>query len=102
MTAVTDLQEGKKAAALMACKKYMRVDDDEDDEEILGLMDAAAAYLANAGIPEPEPPTPLYSLALNSLTLHYYDHRDEIGAAAPLPIGLRPIINQLKLVNSIT
>ena len=52
-----------------------------------------------AGIPAPanldEAPA-LYSLALNSLTLHYYDHRDATEAAVPIPLGLRLIINQLK------
>ena len=35
---------------LAACKKYMRVDYDEDDELIAALMDAADRYLAGAGV----------------------------------------------------
>ena len=35
-------------------------------------------------------------MAVHSLTLHWYDHRDAVGGEAPLPIGLRPVINQLK------
>ena len=35
---------------LAACKKYMRVDYDEDDELIAALMDANDGYLANAGV----------------------------------------------------
>lgn len=83
-------------AALEACKQYMRVDGDEDNELIAGLMAAAKEYLDNAGIPEPEEATALYTMAVHSLTLHYYDHRDAVGGEAPLPLGLRPIINQLK------
>lgn len=86
-------------AALDACKQYMRVEQDcgeAEDALILDLMDAAREYLAGAGIPEPEEPVKLYDLALHSLTLHYYDHRDAVGGEAPLPTGLRPIINQLK------
>ena len=49
-----------------------------------------------AGIPEPSEDSKLYTMAVHSLTLHYYDHRDSTGAEAPIPNGLRPIINQLK------
>ena len=88
--------EAAAAAALEACKTYMRVDGDDDNELITGLMAAAKEYLAGAGIAEPEADSPLYTLAVHSLTLHYYDHRDAVGGEAPLPTGLRPIINQLK------
>lgn len=91
----------ERAAALAACKNYMRVDSDDDDETIVAMMEAAAEYLSNAGIPAPESASPLYTMALHSLTLHYYDHRDAVGTEAPLPTGLRPIINQLKQINSI-
>jgi len=82
------------AQALAACKDYMRVDGDEDDALISGLMSAAKEYLRNAGIPEQD--SDLYTVAVQSLTLHWYDHRDAVGGEAPLPIGLRPVINQLK------
>ena len=84
------------AAALAACKTYMRVDGDEDDSLIAGLMAAAREYLDGAGIPEPSEGSKLYTMAVHSLTLHYYDHRDAVGGEAVLPLGLRPIINQLK------
>ena len=86
----------EQQAALDACKQYMRVDGSDDDTLILSLMDAAKEYLSGAGIPEPEEQSSLYTMALQSLTLHYYDHRDSVGGEAPLPSGLRPIINQLK------
>ena len=88
--------EAAAAAALRACLDYMRVDEDEDGRIEHEFMPAAKAYLDGAGIPEPEEPVKLYDLALHSLTLHYYDHRDAVGGEAPLPTGLRPIINQLK------
>jgi len=81
---------------LEACKAYMRVDGTDDDALIGVLMGAAKDYLAGAGIDEPETDSPLYTLAVQSLTLHYYDHRDAVGGEAALPTGLRPIINQLK------
>lgn len=83
---------------LAAVKRYMRVDGNEDDAVIAALQDAAILYLQNAGIEKPAEESPLYNLAVWSLTLHYYDHRDSVGNEASFPIGLRPIINQLKLV----
>lgn len=82
-------------------KRYMRVDGDEDDTIIAALRDAAVLYLKNAGIEEPAEPSPLYNLAVWSLTLHYYDHRDAVGSEASFPTGLRPIINQLKLLGDV-
>ena len=89
--AVTDAQ-------LANAKTYMRVEGNDEDAVIKSLLAAAALYLQNAGIEEPDEDAELYNLALWSLTLHYYDHRDSVGNEASLPIGLRPIINQLKLV----
>lgn len=83
--------------ALEKAKRYMRVETDEDDGIIASLCEAAALYLKNAGIEPPDEDAALYELALWSLTLHYYDHRDAVGSEAPFPTGLRPIITQLKL-----
>lgn len=85
---------------LEAVKRYMRVDPDftEDDEIIRALYAAAALYLRNAGIEAPSEGRQLYDLAVWGLTLYYYDHRDAVGDEAAFPIGLRPIITQLKLL----
>jgi len=88
--------EAAEAAALRACLDYMRVDEDDDGRIQHEFMPAAKAYLEGAGIPEPSQASPLYTLAVHALTLHYYDHRDAVGEEAPFPTGLRPIINQLK------
>lgn len=89
--------EAAASADLEACKQYMRVDGDDDDALITRLMNAAKAYLRNAGIEEPEnEDSSLYTTAVHSLTLHYYDHRDAVGEEQSFPTGLRPIINQLK------
>lgn len=84
-------------ARLDACKRYMRVDGEDEDEVILALMAAAQAYLERAGITQERSPAAQYDLALWGLTLHYYDHREAVGNEAAFPIGLRPLINQLKL-----
>lgn len=85
-----------QAAALRACLNYMRVDEDVGHRIEREFMPAAKAYLEGAGIPEPSEDSPLYTMAVHALTLHYYDHRDAVGEEAPFPVGLRPIINQLK------
>ena len=88
-------------AQVAACKAYMRIDGDEDDKLIGQLCDAAAAYLAAAGatrgMEDGSQRAAQYDLALWALTLHYYDHWVAVGTEAPLPIGVRPIIHQLKL-----
>lgn len=77
-------------------KAYMRVDTEEDNAVISALGYAAKIYLLQAGIAPSE--SELYRLAFWGLTLHYYEHRSAVAAgAAEFPIGLRPIINQLKL-----
>ena len=92
-----------KAAALKECLEYMHVD--EDDANVGRIQDefipAAKAYLRGSGIEEPPKDSDTldvaqYKLAMHSLTLHYYDHRDSTGTEAPIPLGLRPILNQLK------
>lgn len=87
-----------QASELAAVKLYMRVEEDGDDAIIAALYDAAVIYLENAGIQRPQEKPELYNLAVWGLTLHYYDHRDETGNETALPAGLRPILNQLKLL----
>lgn len=84
-------------ARLEACKRYMRVDGEDEDDVILALMSAAQTYLERAGITPERSPAAQYDLALWGLTLHYYDHREAVGNEATFPIGLRPVITQLKL-----
>lgn len=89
------------AEKLEAVKGYMKVDADcgeDEDALIWALFLAAKVYL---GVAEPEEPNPLYDLAVWRLTLHYYDHRDAVGNEADFPAGLRPIINRLKVDDTI-
>ena len=81
---------------LEACRRYARIDECDDDT-VLELMGMAVEYLNGAGIPEPGEWSKRYALAINALTLHYYDHRDDLSAATAHPAALRVIINQLKL-----
>ena len=87
------------AKELKDVKRYMQVDLDfkDDDQIIRALYSAAVLYLRNAGIEAPAGDRQLYDLAVWGLTLFYYDHRDAVGNEAAFPVGLRPIITQLKL-----
>ena len=81
---------------LTAVKRFMKVDGDDDDEVVRVVYAAAQIYLKDGGVVKPEQDSELYTLALWGLTLHYYDNRNLIGNEAAIPVGLRPIINQLK------
>ena len=86
------------AVTLEEVKAYLRVDVEEDDALIQSLMEAAAGYLAAAGIPDS--PDSRYVLAVKGLVLHWYDHRGDVitgTIVSEIPTGLRTIINQLKL-----
>lgn len=86
-----------EAARLEACKRYMRLEGKDEDDLVWTLMSAAQAYLERAGIVPERSPAAQYNLALWGLTLHYYDHRDAVDNEAAFPLGLRPVITQLKL-----
>lgn len=92
---------------LKAAIKYGKLEDvveSDQEEKLLAecIYAAAVTYFSNTGISEPEKDAELYFLAVNMLFLYWYDHRDLIGNEAALPVGLRPIINQLKQIGELT
>ena len=93
--------ENISEVALADVKQYMKVDGTDDDRLIETLYGAARTYLKDGGVEKPEKESDLYTLALWGLTLHYYDHRDDVGTNVAIPIGLRNIINQLKQTGEI-
>lgn len=84
---------------LDACKRYMKVDYDEDDELIAGLMMSNDAYLAGAGIRR-DGNEAQHDLIVQAMTLQMYDAR---GADTPqqaletVPPVVRQMFNQLKI-----
>lgn len=84
---------------LDACKRYMKVDYDEDDELIAGLMQANDAYLSSAGIRR-EVNEAQHDLIVQAMTLQMYDAR---GTDTPqqaletVPPLVRSMFNQLKI-----
>lgn len=81
---------------LAACKKYMKVDYEEDDELIAALMDAADRYLAGAGVTREVAPE-MYDLIVHDMTLRTYDGRDDDAAQAATAPLIRSMLTQLKI-----
>lgn len=82
---------------------YCKVD--ADDAELLGFVDAAAAYLSGAGVSEPEDGTARFAQYLQCvkyLALDLYDRRDAAveGALGDNP-AFRRMLNQLKLTEPV-
>lgn len=84
---------------LDACKRYMKVDYEEDDELIAGLMMANDAYLSSAGVRRDVSPAQ-HDLIVQAMTLQMYDAR---GTDTPqqaletVPPVVRQMFNQLKI-----
>lgn len=76
-------------------KEYLRIDGTDEDTEIQGLINAAEAYLTNAGVIKDETKE-LYKLAVKMLVVNWYENRQPIGKADKLAFGLDSIITQLK------
>lgn len=66
------------------------------DEKVIvtGICKATMIYLEGAPVLETAENAELYWFLVAAMTLHAYDHRDEVGF---VPQGVRPILNHLKL-----
>lgn len=79
--------------------RYMKAEDIveavlEEKAIISGLCKAVMIYLDGAPVKETTENADLYWLLVAAMTLHAYDHRDEVGF---VPQGVRPVLTQLKL-----
>lgn len=88
-------------AELTAAIRYMKLEDvvsadPEEKQVVRECYLAAVIYLREGGAVKPDEDPELYYLAVKSLCLHFYDHRDAIADPEAIPKGLRLIINQLK------
>ena len=83
---------------LAACKAYMKVDYDTDDDLIRGIMDGCAGYLTDAGCVREISPA-IYDLILHAMTLEIYDKRagDAAQAMKFVPDNVRFALNQFKI-----
>lgn len=83
------------AEDLLTLKLYMHVYHDDDDLLIFKTWGAAVEYLAGGGVAMDG--SQRCWLAAAGLTLHWYENPGFTGTDTGLPVGVRTIINQLKL-----
>ena len=74
---------------------YCKVD--ADDAELPGFVDTAAAYLADAGVLEPQDDSPRYAKYLQCVKYLALDLYDRLGDNP----AFRRLINQLKLTEPV-
>lgn len=96
-----------EAGELAAAKRYMRVDDQEDDEMVTALVLAARGYLARAGVSLPAPECDRraqYDLVCHAMALSGYDQRDPVitGTIVSENPQLRRMLTQLKLTEPVS
>ncbi|WP_333860796.1 head-tail connector protein [Clostridium sp.] len=79
-------------------KKYLRVDYEDEDEDIQSLLDAAEKYLINAGCILNENDE-IAKLAIKMLINEWYENRGPVligSISKKLEYGLQALIAQLK------
>lgn len=80
-------------------KEYLRVDGNDEDVSIAGLIETAETYLLNAGCVIKDANGVVISLAqlaVKQLVVHWYENREPIGKVDRLTFSLDNIITQLK------
>lgn len=91
---IFSVDEERLGWIIQYCKLEEQAEDPGEKAIIKGLCLASRAYLDEASVWPTEEDDPLYWLIVAAMTLHAYDHRDEVGF---VPAGVRDILNQLKL-----
>lgn len=98
----TKASQARWAALLTYCRISQEELDEAETALLVGLYDAARAYLVQSGVSEPPEGSPRraqYDLLVNALVLDAYDRRDMTLTAASVRDNpaFRRILNQLKL-----
>ena len=88
------------AALMKDTAAYCRVDDCQESD-FVDCCNAAECYLMASGCGTGEDRSPVWKIAFEALTLHYYDSRHDTTAKDALPLSLRLLINQLKAEGSL-
>lgn len=81
---------------LAELKLYLRVDNDDDDQFIETLQQAAIEYLINAGVVQTD--NALYALAVKLLVAHWYENRQAViigQVSKQLEYSLQAVLAQL-------
>jgi len=77
-------------------KNYLRIDFDDDDGTIDGLVIAADLFVVGGTKSEIDKDSELYKLACKLLVNHWYLNREVVGKADKLAYSLDAILFQLK------
>lgn len=78
-------------------RAYGKIEEDPD-ELVQALIDAAEDYLAGAGVMPDLARPAIYNLAVSGIVLHWHENRVAVDQTFPTDFGagIRGIINQLK------
>lgn len=85
--------------SLQEAKEFLRVDHDEEDASINGLLQASEGYIINAiGVKEitDDRQKELFKLAQKLLIAHWYENREVIGKTDKAAFSLSSILVQLQ------
>lgn len=84
-------------ATLAGFRRYAVIGDEESDQELTPLLEAAMAYAEGAGVPEPEEDNSLYDLVVYRIATFYHDHKafPDVARDADL-IGVNGMLLQLR------
>ncbi len=79
-------------------KWHLRIDDDEDDLYLQGLMNAAIEHVSDfTGISHDENAPERFDLAVMILVAHFYANREVMSdRSSPMPYGLGMLLTSLK------
>ena len=101
---MSPLSDARRASLLAYCKLTEMADDPEVAALLETFYGAAAAYMAQAGVSEPEEGTfrrSQYDLCVNHLVLDSWDKREvSVSGTAGDNSAFRRMLNQLKLTES--
>lgn len=101
---MSPLSDARRASLLAYCKLTEMADDPEVAALLETFYGAAAAYMAQAGVSEPEEGTARrsqYDLCVNHLVLDSWDKREiSVAGTTGDNSAFRRMLNQLKLTES--
>ena len=85
---------------LQKVKLFLRIDNDEEDDFLQGLLRASELYLENAGCKK-NYDNELYSLAVKLLVSHWYENREAVATNGEvgerIALGVRSLCLQYKI-----
>lgn len=86
----------ENAELLDIVKKFGKIEGNEEDDLILSFIGAAKDTLERSGVKR-DMECDLYKLAVERLTMHYYENREEVSNQNnTMPMGISWMIDHLR------